>query len=94
MPKARAKHKAAQIAAFCDLERRSFPIAISDITPDGCSALAPAGWDGDCDFIHLTIADKVEINGRVLWQKGKRASIAFFGQIHPHVVDELGRLAA
>jgi len=77
------------IGAQCDCECQSFPIAISDITCDGCAAEAQAEWDEDFDFLHLTIADCIEINGRVLQHQGRRATIRFFGQIHPHVVDQL-----
>jgi phenylalanyl-tRNA synthetase beta subunit len=78
----------------CDPDRRSFPIAISDITPDGCSCEAECEWDQEFDFLHLTIAGQVEINGRVLRHKGRRCEIGFYGQIHPAVIDEWKRLAA
>jgi phenylalanyl-tRNA synthetase beta subunit len=94
MPATKSAKRKAPIGARCDLERRSFPIAISDITPDGCSCEAACEWDDDCEFLHLRIADSVEINGRVLWHQGQRAAIGFFGQIHPAVIDEWKRLAA
>lgn len=94
MPERNTDQNCAGISALCALDRRSFAIAISDITPDGCSCEAPADWDGECDFLHLTIADKIEINGRLLWQKGRHAGIAFFGQIHPQIVEQLARKAA
>ncbi len=77
------------IGGLCDCDRQSFPIAISDITCDGCAAEAQAEWDRDFDFLHLTIADRIEINGRVLRHEGRRATIRFFGQIHPSVVEQL-----
>ncbi|WP_305097966.1 hypothetical protein [Croceibacterium aestuarii] len=83
-----------QIGALCALDARSFPIAISDITPEGCSCEADCEWGEDCEFLHLKIADSVEINGRVLACKGRRAQIGFFGQIHPAVIDQWKRLAA
>ncbi|GAA0268053.1 hypothetical protein GCM10009127_04770 [Alteraurantiacibacter aestuarii] len=94
MPSRKVRCKTSRIGAQCDLDRGSFAVALSDITPDGCSCEAPVDWEGDLDFLHLKIAGRIDINGRVLWQEGKRASIRFFGQIHPSVVDELGRLAA
>lgn len=80
--------KRTPLGALCDLDRRSFPVAISDISPDGCSCEAECGWDGDCDFLHLKIAGSVEINGRVLRHHGQRADIRFFGQINPLVIDQ------
>ena len=94
MPARQSVPKPAPIGALCDLERRSFPVAISDITPDGCACEADCEWGVDCDFLHLRIAGSVEINGRVLWHEGRRASIGFFGQIHPAVIDQWKRLAA
>jgi hypothetical protein len=94
MPASRTAKKTALIEAQCDLERRSFPVAIRDITPDGCSVEADCEWDDDGEFLHLTIADGVEINGRILWHRGRRAGIGFFGQIHPLVIDHWKRLAA
>lgn len=77
------------IGAQCDCECQSFPVTISEITCDGCAAEAPADWIEDYDFLHLTIADQIEINGRVLRHQGRRAKIRFFGQIHPQVVARL-----
>ena len=96
MPNRKVKRTctAAPIKALCDLDRGSFPIAISEITSDGCACEASVDWEEDCDFLHLRIADRIDVNGRVLWQNGKLAGIRFFGQIHPAVVDELGRAAA
>ena len=94
MPANKTNGKPGPIGARCDIERRSFAIALSDITPDGCSCEAEGEWDGECDFLHLTIADSVEINGRVLRHEGHRADIRFFGQIHPAVIDQWKRLAA
>lgn len=78
----------------CDCERASFAVNISDITCDGCRAEADCEWDEDFDFLHLTIAGGIEINGRVLRHRGRSATIGFFGQIHPCVIDGLKRLAA
>ncbi len=77
----------------CDLDCRSVPISISDITPEGCLVEGLEDWDEDADFLHLRIADHIEINGRMLWHKGRRASIRFFGQIHPFAIDGLSKAA-
>ncbi len=94
MSKAATKQKARKISAQCDCDQRSFAINISEISCEGCAAEAAERWGEDCDFIHLKIADSIDVNGRVLWHKGRRATIRFFGQIHPHVVNELARAAA
>jgi len=93
---ARGKSAAARhsIGAQCDCDCQSFPVAISDISPDGCCGEAAAGWQGEDDFIHLTIADRIHINGRIAQRMGRKATIRFFGQIHPCVVDQLSRRAA
>ncbi|MXO61223.1 hypothetical protein GRI89_16890 [Altererythrobacter salegens] len=94
MPARKTARRSTPIGALCDVDARTFPIAISDITPDGCSCEAECDWGEDGEFLHLTIAGSVEINGRVLWHKGHRASIGFFGQIHPAVIDQWKRRAA
>ena len=93
---ARAKPAAAKLAigAQCDCDCRSFPVAISQISPDGCCAEVDGSWAGDDDFIHLTIAEKIEVNGCIAARRGRKATIRFFGQIHPHVIDQLARRAA
>ena len=83
----KAQRKQVRIEARCDIEQRSFPIAISDITPAGCLCEADVDWGEDFDFLHLKIADAVDINGKLLWHDGHRAEITFFGQIHPVVID-------
>jgi len=82
------------IAAQCEMDHRRFAIDISQITPDGCEAVAQAGWVAEDDFIALTIADRVAIKGKLAWCKGRKANIRFFGQLHPHVVRELASAAA
>lgn len=94
MPRARSATRSTQIGAFCDLDQRSFPVALSDITPDGCSCEADCDWEVDCEFLHLKIAETVDINGCVLARRGRRAQIRFFGQIHPAVIDQWKRLPA
>ena len=74
------------LGALCDIERHRFPVAISDISPDGCACEAELDWAGPGDFLHLRIADSVDINGRVLSRHGHTARIGFFGQIHPAVI--------
>ena len=94
MASCKQARKTVPIAARCEIARDSFPIGISDITPDGCSVEADAEWDEDFEFIHLTIDGRVDVNGRVEWHKGRRAGIRFFGQIHPSVIDDLARARA
>ena len=95
--KLKAPRQCAQIAAQCDIEQRSFAIGISDISPEGCVAEADAEWGEDAaedwQFLHLTIANRIEMNGRVVTHQGRRAEIRFFGQIHPCVVEELAQAA-
>jgi len=69
-------------------------MSISDISCDGCSAETDRDWRGKGEFVHLRIADSIDINGRILWRKGRRVKIGFFGQLHPVVVEQLGRAAA
>ncbi len=84
---------AGSIGGQCDLDRRSVAISISDITPEGCLVEGVEDWHEDAEFLHLKIADRIEINGRTLWHKGRRAGIRFFGQIHPCVIDGLSKAA-
>lgn len=86
----KAKAGKARCGGECACGTRSFPIAISDITPDGCCAIAEDDWGEDADFLRLTIAGSVQINGRVLQHRGHEARIAFFGQIHPAVIAQWG----
>ena len=91
----RMESSAAQIDGTCDSNRKSFPVAISNISPEGCDLHADSSWKKHSDdFIHLTIAENIEINGRIAACKDRKAVIRFFGQIHPHVVDQLARAAA
>lgn len=78
-----------RLNGLCDLGPARFPVAISEISCDGCSAEADCDWSEDCDFLRLKIADRIDINGRVLWHDGKRAAIRFYGQLHPVVIAEL-----
>lgn len=94
MPKVGRKAEEVCLDALCGSDRHAFPMAISELTCEGCSAEAPADWDGDLDFLHLRIADRIDINGRVLWRNGRRIKIGFFGQLHPLAIDDLFRAAA
>lgn len=89
MPKRQSHSARMPVSARCDAERGSFPAELFDLTSDGCIAQASAKWDEDDDFVHLRIADRVDINGKVLWRRGGRVGIGFFGQIHPQVVNDL-----
>lgn len=93
MPHRKSARFAKRVPAHCDLANASFDVAISDITIDGCSVEADCDWEADVDFLHLRIADRIDVNGRVLWQKGRRAGIGFFGQIHPAVIADLADAA-
>ena len=81
-----ASDTSAPLGALCDIAQQRFPVSVSDITPDGCACEGDCDWAGAGEFLHLRIADAVEINGRVLSRQGQRARIAFFGQIHPAVI--------
>ena len=94
MARSTRKASSATCGGLCECGTRSFPIAISDITPDGCSAIADCDWGEDTEFLHLTIADSVHINGRILRHKGHEARIRFFGQIHPVVIAQWADRAA
>lgn len=94
MPMRGMSQNSSAIGAQCQFDHGSFPVAISAITPEGCFAEAPADWSEDFEFLHLTIDERVEINGKVRAKDGKRAEIRFFGQIHPQVVKELSRASA
>jgi phenylalanyl-tRNA synthetase beta subunit len=94
MPAKRTARKTASLAALCACERDCFPVALSNITPDGCAAEAECDWDTLREFLHLRIADTVEINGRVIAHDGRRAQIGFFGQIHPAVIAGWSRRVA
>jgi len=82
------------LRALCEASQGSFPVEIGSLTPDGCTAEAPAEWAGDLDFLRLILAGQAEINGRVVHSEGCRAEIRFFGQIHPHVIESWQSRAA
>lgn len=82
------------LRAFCEAAHGSFAVEIDRLTPEGCTAEAPAEWSGDLDFLRLTLAGQAEINGRVVQHDGKRAEIRFFGQIHPLVIENWRQRAA
>ncbi len=94
MPGRNNKRLNARLGAKCDCNHSSFPVRISSISCEGCSLEAGDEWTEDFDFIHLKIDDRVDINGCLLWHKGRCAGVRFFGQIHPFVVKELERAAA
>lgn len=81
------------LGGLCDCGKIPFPIAISDITSDGCNAEVNGEWEDDYDFLHLTIGGSIQINGKVLSHDGRTARIRFFGQLHPRVVEGLARTA-
>ena len=82
------------IDALCQTTQGAFPVAVSHLSPDGCTATAPAEWAEEFDFLRLTLAGSVEVNGRVQRLQGREAQIRFFGQISPLVIDQWSRRAA
>jgi hypothetical protein len=83
-----------QMRALCKAAQGTFPIEIEQLTPEGCTAQAAAEWEGDLDFLRLTLAGQAEINGRVVRHEGKVADIRFFGQISPLAIAAWQRRAA
>ncbi|MWV26685.1 hypothetical protein [Aurantiacibacter rhizosphaerae] len=77
----------------CECGRNRFPINISDISCEGCWAEATGDWEDAYDFLHLTIDERIEINGKVVSLDGPKAWIRFFGELHPAVVAGLGKAA-
>jgi len=73
---------------------RSFPVSVTRISCDGCTVEAGDDWAADFDFLSLTLAGEVAVNGRVVRREGRRADIAFYGEIHPHVVAQWCQRAA
>ena len=96
MARSKRQDSETPIAGMCDIEGRMVPVALRDLTADGCSieAACDCDWDCDCDFLQLRIADSIDINGRVLRHKGRRAAVRFFGQIHPAAIERLAAEAA
>ncbi len=92
-----AKHDTSSRPRFlngrCDCGRVAFPIAIANISCDGCEVEASGDWEDAYDFLHLTIDERIEINGKIVSLDGRKASIRFFGELHPCVVEGLGRTA-
>ncbi len=81
------------LSGQCDCGRSPFPINISDISCEGCWVEATGDWEAAHDFLHLTIDERIEINGKVISLDGRKAWIRFFGELHPTVVEGLGRAA-
>ncbi|MCP5395491.1 MAG: hypothetical protein H6918_01935 [Sphingomonadaceae bacterium] len=83
----------ADIEASCTLGEETFPVRVSRLSCDGCQIEADCDWPAECDFLHLTLGDNVEINGCASQAKGRKVDIRFFGQIHPVVVSKFARAA-
>ncbi len=77
----------------CECGRRAFPIAISDISCEGCWVEGAGEWEEAYEFLHLTIDERIEINGKVTSLDGCRAWVHFFGELHPAVVKGLAGVA-
>jgi hypothetical protein len=77
------------IVAQCDCAGERVELVITALNPMGCEVAAQSPWHGDCDFLRLVIDGRIHINGRMVWRRGEKAGIRFFGQLHPIAVDEL-----
>ena len=73
--------------AVCQTSGGTFLITMRELTTVGCSAIAPAEWEEDFEFIRLTITGRAQINGRVVSRAGRNAEIRFFGQINPRAIE-------
>ena len=82
------------IEGLCQTPQGAFVVAVSNLSPDGCTVTAPANWTEEFDFLHLTLAGVVEVNGRVQNMQGRKAAIRFYGQISPVVIEHWRRRAA
>jgi hypothetical protein len=82
---------ATKVEADCVLNQRTFPVTVSEITCNGCLIEALGDELEPSDFLHLRIAGAMDVNGRTVWCKDRKAEIHFFGQIHPHAIDCLCR---
>lgn len=85
---------AARVEADCEINHRTFPVTVSEISCDGCLIEAADGELEPSEFLHLRIAGGLDVNGRVVWCQGGKAEIHFFGQIHPTAIDCLCRARA
>ena len=94
MPAIQDNATMSEIDALCRTTQGAFAVAVSHLSPDGCTATAPAEWAEEFDFLRLTLAGQAEINGRVVRHEGKVADIRFFGQISPLAIAAWGRKAA
>ncbi|MBD3729903.1 MAG: hypothetical protein IE933_09375 [Sphingomonadales bacterium] len=93
MGKKSGADKSGVIAASCTLGRDTFPVSVSRLSSGGCRVEADEDWPPECEFLHLSIAGGVEVNGCAAKARGRKADIRFFGQIHPVVVDQLAAAA-
>ncbi|AKH42670.1 PilZ domain protein [Croceibacterium atlanticum] len=85
-----ADRREVEIEAHCFMQRRSFPLSVTDISVDGCAVRAIAQEPLEqADFLKLRIANSIEVNGKIAWLNGETAGVRFFGQINPVVVEML-----
>ena len=94
MPAIQDNATMSEIDALCRTTQGAFAVAVSHLSPDGCTATALGEWAEEFDFLRLTLAGQAEINGRVVRHEGKVADIRFFGQISPLAIAAWGRKAA
>jgi|GEM_PF-1034416 len=77
------------ITGSSDCEGICSIVSITRLTSDGCMLEANDDWPGASDFLHLSIADSIEMNGKLEWAQGRRAQMRFFGQVHPAAITKL-----
>ncbi len=78
----------------CACEGESLAVAVTRLTADGCVLEANDDWAGAADFVHLQIANSIDMNGKLDWAQGRRAQMRFFGQVHPAAIAKLLELAS
>jgi|GEM_PF-5672428 len=94
MPEIEAALDQQILHGLCQTSQGAFVVDVSHLSPEGCTATAPAEWQDDFDFLGLTLEGKAEINGRVVRREGRLADIRFFGQLSPLAIAAWGRQAA
>ena len=64
-------------------------VRISDLLTGGCTVdTLPLGAQME-DFVRLSIAQSIQVNGYVASRDAAGATIRFYGEIHPFVVNRL-----
>ena len=81
--------KAHVLAGQCDCEGHRHAVSIFQLCAEGCELEADVDWPGATDFVHLQIDNSIVMNGKLVWVRGRRAQMRFFGQIHPAAIAKL-----